>query len=58
MDPSSERGPAPMFYPPLIGYLLLAVVCAVLAVSGWLLILGLFVRVWTTANRPARSADN
>ncbi|MCS4593478.1 SdpI family protein [Brevibacterium sediminis] len=128
MDPSSERGPATMFYPPLIGYLLLAVVCvvlvlvirgdrlprnraigirsaltlrseaswkaghraaipvliiisiiavgfsiallsvekfawpkavgAVLAVSGWLLILGLFVRVWTTANRAARSADD
>lgn len=31
---------------------------AVLAVSGWLLILGLFVRVWTTVHRAARSADN
>ncbi|MFP3397673.1 hypothetical protein ACSBQT_08990 [Brevibacterium sp. H602] len=31
---------------------------AVLAVAGWLLILGLFVRAWTTANRAARSADN
>lgn len=28
----------------------------VLAVSGWLLILGLFIRVWLTANRAARSA--
>ena len=28
----------------------------VLAVSGWLLILGLFIRVWMTANRAARSA--
>lgn len=29
----------------------------VLAVSGWLLILGLFIGVWMTANRAARSAD-
>ena len=28
----------------------------VLAVSGWLLILGLFIRVWMTANRAARPA--
>lgn len=30
----------------------------VLAVSGWLLILGLFIRVWLTANRAAQSADD
>lgn len=30
----------------------------VLAVLGWLLILGLFVRVWVTANRAAQSADD
>ena len=127
MEPRPERRPAPTFYPPLIGYLVLAVVCVVLvlvirgdrlsrnraigirsaqtmrseaawqaghraaipmlitigiiaigfalalmgvesfawpkavgnvlAVSGWLLILGLFIGVWMTANRAARSAD-
>jgi len=31
---------------------------AVFAASGWLLILGLFVRVWAVANRAARSADD
>lgn len=30
----------------------------VLAVSGWLLILGLFVGVWSIANRAARSAHD
>jgi uncharacterized membrane protein len=29
----------------------------VLAVSGWLLILGLFIKVWMAADRAAQSAD-